>query len=467
MKFQIEKELKNFPEVNSCCIAVIGLGYVGLPLAIEFSKPLCLNISKIEKGNKRRVIGFDINEQRLNELKQGLDRTNETNPDDIKSATNIEFTSNPKILAEADVFIITVPTPIDKAKKPNLSPLKDASLTVANALRNRLKIQTKVGSKTIPIVIYESTVYPGATEEICVPIIEKESGLVFNKLDSYNSFVCGYSPERINPGDKAHRLTSIKKITSGSNIYAASWVDNLYKSIIKAGTHLAPSLKVAEAAKVIENTQRDLNIALINELSIIFNKLGIDTLDVLEAASTKWNFLHFKPGLVGGHCIGVDPYYLTYKAQEVGYHPEVVLAGRRINDGMSKWVVEQLVLAMCRNGISIEGSKVLLLGLTFKENCPDMRNTRVIDIYNLLTNYGIKTTVIDPWVNKEDAKAEYGINVLSKIPEENHFSAVITAVAHKEFLSIPLDKWKTFLNSNGIFMDLKGVMPRELNPIRI
>ncbi|MDP5119947.1 MAG: nucleotide sugar dehydrogenase, partial [Prochlorococcaceae cyanobacterium MAG_34] len=345
--------------MNDCTVAVIGLGYVGLPLAVELAKPqACLRTGD---PLQRRVIGFDINSQRLEELRRGLDRTNETSAEDLQAALLLEFTSDPGHLAEVDVFVVTVPTPIDSAKRPDLTPLEKASATVGRALKQRHSAST-------PLVIYESTVYPGATEEVCVPIIERESGLAFNE-----GFCCGYSPERINPGDKEHKLTTITKVTSGSTTQAAAWVDGFYGSIIVAGTHLAASIKVAEAAKVIENTQRDLNIALVNELAIIFRKLEIDTLDVLEAAGSKWNFLPFRPGLVGGHCIGVDPYYLTHKAEQLGYHPQVVLAGRRINDGMGSWVVEQLVLALARRGMVIAGARVLVLGLSFKENCPDLR----------------------------------------------------------------------------------------------
>ena len=354
---------------------------------------------------KRRVIGFDINRQRLEELQQGIDRTKETSFEELEDAQHLEFTSDPAQLADADVFVVTVPTPIDSAKRPDLKPLENASAAVGRALR---PVPFGAPNADTPVVIYESTVYPGATEEVCVPILERESGLRFNAAEPGAGFFCGYSPERINPGDQEHRLTTITKVTSGSTPEAADWVDEFYGSIIAAGTHQASSLKVAEAAKVIENTQRDLNIALVNELAIIFRQMSIDTLDVLEAAGTKWNFLPFRPGLVGGHCIGVDPYYLTHKAEQLGYHPQVVLAGRRINDGMGRWVVEQLVLEMARKGMVIAGAQVLVLGLSFKENCPDLRNTRVVDLTQALQRYGMEPLVVDPWVDSEEAQREYG-----------------------------------------------------------
>ena len=432
---------------------MIGLGYVGLPLAVELAKfQGCRRTGALLQ---RRVIGFDINRQRLEELRQGIDRTNETSSEDLQAAHLMEFTDDPAQLVQADVFVVTVPTPIDSAKRPDLMPLEKASATVGRALQLRLSANT-------PVVIYESTVYPGATEEVCVPILERESALVFNE-----GFFCGYSPERINPGDNEHKLINITKVTSGSTPLAAVWVDGFYGSIIKAGTHLAQSLKVAEAAKVIENTQRDLNIALVNELAIIFQRLNIDTLDVLEAAGTKWNFLSFRPGLVGGHCIGVDPYYLTYKAEQLGYHPQVVLAGRRINDGMGFWVVEQLVLEMARRGRVIAGSKVLVLGLSFKENCPDLRNTRVVDLVEGLQRFGMHPLLVDPCVDGEEAQREYGLSVLPSIPWGNRYEAVIAAVAHTKFVGISEANWLRLLNTEGVLVDLKGIMPRALNAIRI
>lgn len=444
-----------FPPVNNCTIGIIGLGYVGLPLAIEFATP-----QKCDQANallSRRIIGFDINNSRLSELATGFDRTNEINREQITQAVNLTLTNDFQDLAHADVFIVTVPTPIDNAKRPNLNPLKQASKTVGRALKERQEL----GRDYIPIVIYESTVYPGATEEICVPILEEASGLVYNK-----QFACGYSPERINPGDKQHTLTNIKKVTSGSTEESSIWIDCLYGSIIKAGTHRASSIAVAEAAKVIENTQRDLNIALINELAIIFNKLNIDTLDVLDAAGSKWNFLPFRPGLVGGHCIGVDPYYLTHKAEQVGYHPEVVLAGRRINDRMGEWIAEQVVKEMARERIPIGGSKVLILGITFKENCPDLRNTKVIDIINALIKYSIQSIVVDPLASKEEALREYGVKLNDSDFETIDCDAVIVAVAHDQFKSLSFEQWKQLSNEKIIF-DAKGIVPRELKPSRL
>ncbi len=448
------------PDLPTCTVAVIGLGYVGLPLAVEFGKPQKCCITGIPL--RRKVIGFDINQLRIDEIRKGKDYTNETNSEEINLASLLDLSSEPRSLANADVFIVTVPTPIDAAKKPDLSPLEKASKTVGRALKGRLEIQKDSKHKTIPIVIYESTVYPGATEEICVGILERESGLVFNK-----DFYCGYSPERINPGDTKHKLTSITKVTSGSNKKAAKWIDSFYASIIKAGTHLTPNIKVAEAAKVIENTQRDLNIALVNELAIIFQKLGIDTLDVLEAAGTKWNFLPFRPGLVGGHCISVDPYYLTHKSQQLGYTPEIVLAGRRINDSMGTWVVQQMVLEMASRELKISGSKVLILGLSFKENCPDLRNTRVVDVINELNKYGIESLIVDPWVDANASFKEYGLNVLKEIPNNERFDGVIATVAHIEFKNLPTEKWKILTTPKGVIVDLKGIVPRDLSPMRL
>ena len=409
-------------------IAVIGLGYVGLPLAVEF-------------GKKRTVIGFDIKDQRVSELASGVDHTLECSTEELREAKQLSFTGDSEQLKNAQVFIVTVPTPVDKANRPDLTPLVKASETVGKVL--------KLGD----VVIYESTVYPGATEEVCVPVLEKYSGLVFNK-----DFYCGYSPERINPGDKEHRLPSIRKVTSGSTAEVAECVDGLYAEIITAGTYKASSIKVAEAAKVIENTQRDVNIALMNELSLIFNKLGIDTLEVLQAAGTKWNFLPFRPGLVGGHCIGVDPYYLTHKAQEVGYHPEVILAGRRINDSMAVHVADETVKLMLKKGLPVLSSKVLVLGLTFKENCPDVRNTKVVDIVKGLLAYNTLVDVYDPWVDLKEAKAEYGLNCLSSMPENNTYSAVILAVGHDQFKAMGIDGIKAFAVENAVIFDVKAVL---------
>ncbi|MGC8697110.1 MAG: Vi polysaccharide biosynthesis UDP-N-acetylglucosamine C-6 dehydrogenase TviB, partial [Halothiobacillus sp.] len=386
-------------------IAIIGLGYVGLPLAVEF-------------GKIRPVIGFDINASRIAELRRGQDRTLEVSIDELQQAICLSYTADAADLHAATVFIITVPTPIDAHKRPDLTPLIRASETVGRALKRG------------DIVIYESTVYPGATEEDCVPVLERHSGLKFN-----TDFFCGYSPERINPGDKAHRLPDIKKVTSGSTPAVAGIVDALYRQIITAGTHLAPSIRVAEAAKVIENTQRDVNIALINELAILFGKLGLDTQAVLEAAGTKWNFLPFRPGLVGGHCIGVDPYYLTHKAQQVGHHPEMILAGRRINDGMGAYVAGQLVKALLKKGIALQGARVLVLGLTFKENCPDLRNTRVVDVIAELVDYGLNVDVHDPWADAECARHEYGLTLIST-PAPKHYDGIVLAVAHRQFKAL-------------------------------
>ena len=442
-----------FPDLNHCTVAVIGLGYVGLPLAVEFSKPQPCR--RTGAPLQRRVIGFDINRQRLEELRQGIDRTNEISLEELQGACYLEFTSDPEKLADADVFVVTVPTPIDSAKRPDLMPLEKASAAVGQALKQRCSAGT-------PIVIYESTVYPGATEEVCVPILEGESGLVFNQ-----DFVCGYSPERINPGDTEHKLTTITKVTSGSSPEAAAWVDGFYGSIIQAGTHLAASLKVAEAAKVIENTQRDLNIALVNELAVIFRQLGIDTLDVLEAAGSKWNFLAFRPGLVGGHCIGVDPYYLTHKAEQLGYHPQVVLAGRRINDSMGRWLAEQLVLGLAERRQAVVGTRVLVLGLSFKENCPDLRNTKVVDLIWGLQCYGMEVEVVDPWVDPDEAQREYGLSVRAEIPVGRTYGAVAAAVAHRQYAALSSDAWQNLLKPGGVLLDLKGIVPRELGALRL
>jgi len=453
--------MSRFPPLETCTVAVIGLGYVGLPLAVEFAKPQVCRRTGAQL--RRRVIGFDINQQRLAELSVGHDRTNETSASELESAAMLEFTCDPAVLAQADVFVVTVPTPIDPAKRPDLTPLEKASATVGQALKAR----AAQGASAVPLVIYESTVYPGATEETCVPILERESGLRFNAVDPGGGFCCGYSPERINPGDSDHKLTTITKVTSGSTPEAAKWVDAFYGSIIAAGTHLAPSLKVAEAAKVIENTQRDLNIALVNELALIFCQMGIDTLDVLQAAGTKWNFLPFRPGLVGGHCIGVDPYYLTHKAEELGYHPQVVLAGRRINDGMARWLAEQLVLGLAKRRLPVVGTRVLVLGLTFKENCPDLRNTKVVDLIEGLQRYGMEVDVVDPWVDPEEAQLEYGLHVSAAFPADETYGAVVAAVAHQQFVQLAAEQWRQLLIHNGVTLDLKGIVPRELEPIRI
>ncbi|WP_373896830.1 Vi polysaccharide biosynthesis UDP-N-acetylglucosamine C-6 dehydrogenase TviB [uncultured Massilia sp.] len=417
-------------------IAIIGLGYVGLPLAVEF-------------GKKFPTIGFDINARRVQELKEGVDHTLETESHELAAAVRLSYTTDPDDLRDATVYIVTVPTPIDEYKQPDLTPLEKASETLGRIIKKG------------DIAIFESTVYPGATEEYCVPVIERVSGLVFNE-----DFFIGYSPERINPGDKEHRLTTITKVTSGSTPEAADFVDALYGSIIVAGTHKAASVKVAEAAKVIENTQRDLNIALMNELTIIFGKLGIDTEDVLKAAGTKWNFLPFRPGLVGGHCIGVDPYYLTHKAESIGYHPQVILAGRRINDSMGAYVVGRLVKQMLKQRIQVDGANVLVLGLTFKENCPDLRNTKVVDIVTELKDYNVNVDVYDPWVSVEGAQHEYGITPVSA-PVPGKYDAIIVAVAHNEFKQIGAAGLRAFGKEQHILFDLKYVLPKGDADIRL
>ena len=409
-------------------IAIIGLGYVGLPLAVEF-------------GKKYPVTGFDIKQGRIDELKAGRDSTREVEPAELAEATQLSFTADPEQLRSCSIFIVTVPTPVDSAQRPDLTPLIKASETVG-------KVMPKGA-----IVIYESTVYPGATEEVCVPLLEKHSGLSFNR-----DFFAGYSPERINPGDKQHRLPTIKKVTSGSTPETADFVDTLYRSIITAGTHKASSIKVAEAAKVIENTQRDLNIALMNELALIFHRLGIDTLEVLEAAGSKWNFLPFRPGLVGGHCIGVDPYYLTHKAQEIGYHPEVILAGRRINDSMAGYVADEVVKLMTRRKMQVVDSRILVLGLTFKEGCPDVRNTKVIDIVRELTGYHARVDIYDPWIDVAEAEHEYKVAPLTAKPQANTYDAIILAVAHPEFLQMGAAGIHAFGKAEHVLYDVKSLL---------
>ena len=420
-------------ELKKNKIAVIGLGYVGLPLAVEFAK------------NGYNIIGFDINKSRISELQKGHEATLEVNKEEIAKEKNLSFTSNPKDIETCNIYIVTVPTPIDIYKKPDLTPLISASKTIGSLL------------KKDDIVIYESTVYPGCTEEDCVPVLEKTSGLKFN-IDFY----CGYSPERINPGDKERRVNNIIKVTSGSTVEIAEIVDDLYRSIIKAGTHKVSCLKVAEAAKVIENSQRDLNIAFVNELALIFEKMNIDTLEVLEAAGTKWNFLSFRPGLVGGHCIGVDPYYLTHKAESLGYLPQVILSGRRINDNMGIYIAGKVVKLMAKKGDGIQNAKVLVLGITFKENCPDIRNSRVIDIIEELKDFGIDVDVYDPYANKEEVISEYNIQLKDEINQK--YDAVILAVAHKNFASLD---WESIKKDTGIIYDVKGVLNKELATSRL
>ncbi|MFC4277071.1 Vi polysaccharide biosynthesis UDP-N-acetylglucosamine C-6 dehydrogenase TviB [Achromobacter aloeverae] len=417
-------------------LAVVGLGYVGLPLAVEF-------------GKRRTVIGFDINRRRIDELQRGHDHTLEVDDQELASAAGLAYTDDRARLAEANVFIVTVPTPIDAYKQPDLTPLVRASETIGAVLKRG------------DIVIYESTVYPGATEEDCVPVLERVSGLKFNV-----DFYAGYSPERINPGDKAHRVSTIRKVTSGSTPEVAELVDQLYREIITAGTHKAASIRVAEAAKVIENTQRDVNIALINELALIFNKMGIDTEAVLQAAGTKWNFLPFRPGLVGGHCIGVDPYYLTHKAQSIGYHPEIILAGRRLNDAMGSYVVSQLVKAMMRRRIHVQGARVLVMGLTFKENCPDLRNTRIVDIVRELGEYNVAVDVYDPWVEPEEAVHEYGITPVSQ-PQAGAYDGIVLAVAHRQFMEMGSAEIRAFGKPEHVLYDLKYVLGPDESDLRL
>jgi UDP-N-acetyl-D-galactosamine dehydrogenase len=413
-------------------IAIIGLGYVGLPLAVEF-------------GKYRPVLGFDINQQRIDELKSGQDYTLECDPAQLKEATQLEYSNQLQSLKACKIFIVTVPTPVDQANRPDMTPLIKASEAVGNAL------------KSGDIVIYESTVYPGATEEVCVPVLEKFSGLKFNQ-----DFFCGYSPERINPGDKVNTLTTIRKITSGSNPEVANEVDALYNGIIKAGTWKASSIKVAEAAKVIENSQRDLNIAFVNELSVIFDRIGIDTLEVLEAAGSKWNFLPFRPGMVGGHCIGVDPYYLTHKAEELGYHPQVILAGRRINDDMARYAARALIKRMLQNGIDVARSKVGVMGITFKENCPDIRNSKVADLVNELQGWGVTVVVADPWAEAQEVKHEYGIE-LGDINAETPVDSLVIAVGHNEFRSLSPETLKGYCTNHHkpVVADLKTLYDRH------
>ena len=417
-------------------IAIIGLGYVGLPLAVEF-------------GKKRKVVGFDINTKRVAELKAGHDLTLETEPDELRQARHLSYATDPATMAACNIFIVTVPTPIDDHNRPDLTPLIKASATLGKVLKKG------------DIVVYESTVYPGATEEECVPVLEQHSGLKFN-----TDFFAGYSPERVNPGDKTHRVTNIKKVTSGSTPEVADLIDALYNEIVTVGTHKAPSIRVAEAAKVIENTQRDLNIALVNELALIFNKLGIDTEAVLQAAGTKWNFLPFRPGLVGGHCIGVDPYYLTHKAEAIGYHPQIILAGRRLNDSMGAYVVTQLVKTMTQRRIHVQGARVLVLGLAFKENCPDLRNTRIVDIVKELAEYDVQADVYDPWVSTEEAQHEYGITPVRQL-EPAAYDAIIIAVAHEQFKAMGAPALRALGKPQHVLYDLKYVLPAAESDMRL
>ena len=458
------KNIKNlslikYPSIFDCNIAVIGLGYVGLPLAIQFS--IQKNCLRTNKPLNRKVIGFDVNKKRIEELTNLFDRTKEVSYDLLKVASeNISFTSKVDEVENIDVFIITVPTPIDLNNKPNLGYIKSATQNVANLLRKRKN--KKNNNAKLPFIIYESTFFPGATEEICIPIIEEVTNFKLNE-----DFFCGYSPERINPGDKKHRLTDVIKVTSGSNIEASKWIDNLYGTIIKAGTFRTNSIKVAEAAKVIENTQRDINIALINELAIIFDKMNINTNEVIEAASTKWNFQKFKPGLVGGHCIGVDPYYLTFKSEQLGYYPEIVLSGRKLNNSMGEFVVQRLILELLKNNVIYGKVDILILGLSFKENCPDIRNTKVIDIINELQKYKFSYQVVDPVVDVNEASKEYNLKIFNNIPQKRKYDAVLVAVAHDQFSNIDEKRWRELLKKDGILYDLKGIVNKEIDCLRL
>ena len=423
-------------QLSDLKIAIIGLGYVGLPLAVEFGKQV-------------PVIGFDIHQKRIDELKSGQDHTLEVSPEELKQASKLSYSADLAELKNCNFFIVTVPTPIDDFKQPDLTPLIKASSSIAKVLKKG------------DVVVYESTVYPGATEEVCIPVLEKQSGLKFNQ-----DFFAGYSPERINPGDKLHRVTNILKITSGSTPEIADFVDQVYNLVIEAGTHKAPSIKVAEAAKVIENTQRDVNIALINELALIFNKLGIDTEDVLKAAGTKWNFLPFRPGLVGGHCIGVDPYYLTHKAQSVGLHPEIILAARRLNDRMGEYIATQLIKEMVKKRIQVVGSKILVMGLSFKENCPDIRNTKIIDMVKALKEYDLDLDIYDPWVDSKEVEREYGLAPVSELVP-NTYDAIILAVAHDQFMQMSVEDFHNLGRELYVLYDLKYILDKEVTDIRL
>lgn len=442
------------PDTNNCSIGVIGLGYVGLPLALEIAK-IKVSLSSKEKLN-RKVIGYDLNLQRIEDLQNNYDKTNEITKNQLESADRIIYTSDSSLLAECDIFIVTVPTPINENKEPDLRALKSASQTISDILKLRNNFK-----KFASIIVYESTVYPGVIEDICVPILQN-SGLVYNK-----QFYCGFSPERINPGDNNRKISNIKKVTSGSTFESAKLIDYFYSSFIAAGTFLTPSIKVAEAAKVIENTQRDINIAFINELAMIFDKLNIDTLDVIEAAATKWNFAAYKPGLVGGHCIGVDPYYLTYCAKKLGYNPKMILSGRYLNDNMYHWLFEKILKRITNSNINLSKSENLILGFTFKENCPDIRNTQVIKIYNKLKEISKSVTIVDPVADPKQCKKEYGVNVLSEIPNNARYSICLLLVAHDEYKNFSIQNWNNLIVNDGFIVDLKGLVPKILNPLRI
>ena len=445
--------MNRLPDLKNCKISIVGMGYVGLPLAIE------ININKnclvTNQKLNRNVIGFDIDLKRITELKNFYDKTNEINKEDLKNNRDILFTNYLEDILDSDIFIVTVPTPIDEKNKPYLNPIKKASQTIGSAINLKNK-------KTLPIVIFESTVYPGLTEEICIPIIEKE---INGKLNE--NFLCGYSPERINPGDSKRSIKDIIKVTSGATEETANLINKFYRSFIKAGTHKAQSIKTAEMSKIIENTQRDINVALVNEFARICKKLNIDTLEVLEAAGTKWNFLDFKPGLVGGHCIGVDPYYLTYKSQMIGYEPEIVLAGRKINDSMCEWIVKEIILYFENNRKAMKNSSLLIMGLTFKEDCPDIRNSGSLKIAKKLSTLFKSMTILDPNVNKKEIYKFANLKVENEIPKTIKYDFVLISVAHKQFKNMSTKEWELLINNDGKFFDIKGIIPRKLNPIRI
>ena len=453
------------PSLDYCKVAIVGMGYVGLPLAIQCDS-VNNNHSNTNSNISRKIIGFDINSRRINQLIENFDETNEVSKKQLLAVKNIFFTSDENKLIDQEVFIVCVPTPIDIKKKPDFKPLSNACKLIGKILKKKFLLNNnKFDSQ--PIIIFESTVYPGATEEICVSILERESDLKYNQSNNSKTFFCGYSPERINPGDKTKNISDIVKVTSGSNDEVSNWVNEFYKSFIKAGTFKARSIKVAEAAKVIENTQRDLNIALINELAIIFNHLDIDTEDVMKAAETKWNFISFRPGLVGGHCIGVDPYYLTYKSEQLGYKPEVVLAGRKINDCMSEWIANLVDKKLQKSNSINSQKKILILGFTFKENCPDFRNTKSIEVYEFLNRKGYKIDVVDPVVLAEQVYKKHSIKLLNSIPKYRKYEAIICLVAHDIFKEFSIEYWESILDEDGKLFDLKGIIPRDLNPIRI
>ncbi len=447
----------NLVNPYNCTICVFGLGYVGLPLIISITK--ANNSYEKEERIQRKIIGFDKNISRINNLKKGLDETNEIDSDQLINNNRILFTSDIEMLKEVDIYILALPTPIDEFKRPDLSCLENGCQTIGKAIKSS-------SSKNSPIIIFESTVYPGCTDEFCVPIIEKFSGLKHNCKSNKKTFFCGYSPERINPGDKDNGIENIVKIVSGCNEDITSIVDKFYSSFVKAGTYITSSIKVAETAKIIENTQRDINIALVNELAIICDRLEVDTLDVLNAAASKWNFHHFKPGLVGGHCISVDPYYLTHKAQQLGYDPQVVLAGRKINDGMSKWLVDKIILKISQEGLKSRGSSILIMGVTFKENCPDIRNSKVIEIIQYLKTYGFNITVHDPLADLESVKDKCEVNVESNL-KKSPYDIVLACVAHNQFKNKSYKFWNEFKKEKTFFFDIKGIIPREIKAVRI